>query len=82
MSVVSEQSRAAPAARCGGHQERGRHRIAGDEAGHLAAVGSDQPEGVRTGFKLFYEEDTEGSRLMTPEEVLALWPRPDYVMFE
>ncbi|MGA6154166.1 hypothetical protein ACPEIC_12575 [Stenotrophomonas sp. NPDC087984] len=42
----------------------------------------DQPEGVRTGFKLFYEEDTEGSRLMTPEEVLALRPRPDYVMFE
>ncbi|NEW69487.1 hypothetical protein [Streptomyces rhizosphaericus] len=41
-----------------------------------------QPEGVRTGFKLFYEEDTEGSRLMTPEEVLALRPRPDYVMFE
>ncbi|MEU4892814.1 hypothetical protein AB0B12_10535 [Streptomyces sp. NPDC044780] len=42
----------------------------------------DQPEQVRTGFKLFYEEDTEGSRLMTPEEVLALRPRPDYVMFE
>ncbi|GLV78953.1 hypothetical protein ACH4VS_15680 [Streptomyces hygroscopicus] len=42
----------------------------------------DQPEGLRTGFKLFYEEDTEGSRLMTPEEVLALRPRPDYVMFE
>ncbi|MFG2579038.1 hypothetical protein [Streptomyces malaysiensis] len=41
-----------------------------------------QPEGVHTGFKLFYEEDTEGSRLMTPEEVLALRPRPDYVMFE
>ncbi|WP_275557893.1 hypothetical protein [Streptomyces sp. 5-6(2022)] len=41
-----------------------------------------QPEGLRTGFKLFYEEDTEGSRLMTPEEVLALRPRPDYVMFE
>lgn len=41
-----------------------------------------RPEGVHTGFKLFYEEDTEGSRLMTPEEVLALRPRPDYVMFE
>ncbi|MGW2331351.1 hypothetical protein ACWC5C_37115 [Streptomyces sp. NPDC001700] len=42
----------------------------------------DQPEGVRTGFKLFYEEDAEVSRLMTPKEVLALRPRPDYVMFE
>ncbi|MET8180844.1 hypothetical protein [Streptomyces sp. NPDC005336] len=42
----------------------------------------DKPDGLHTGFKLFYEEDTEGSRLMTPEEVLALRPRPDYVMFE
>ncbi|WP_234357010.1 hypothetical protein [Streptomyces sp. NBRC 110028] len=42
----------------------------------------DQPEGLRTGFKLFYEEDAEVSRLMTPKEVLALRPRPDYVMFE
>lgn len=42
----------------------------------------DMPDGLRTGFKLFYDEDTEGSRLMTPEEVLALRPRPDYVMFE
>ncbi|QKV98058.1 hypothetical protein HUT19_37380 [Streptomyces sp. NA02950] len=42
----------------------------------------DQPEGLRTGFKLFYDEDTEGSRLMTPKEVLALRPRPDYIMYE
>ncbi|MCP9210264.1 hypothetical protein [Streptomyces cucumeris] len=42
----------------------------------------DQPEGVRTGFKLFYDEDAEGSRLMTPKEVLALRPRPDYIMYE
>jgi len=42
----------------------------------------DQPEGLRTGFKLFYEEDAETSRLMTPKEVLALRPRPEYVMFE
>ncbi|MCB5909490.1 hypothetical protein [Streptomyces pinistramenti] len=40
------------------------------------------PAGVHTGFKLFYEEDAEGSRLMTPDEVLALRPRPEYVMYE
>ncbi|MFG2136476.1 hypothetical protein [Streptomyces sp. NPDC048650] len=43
---------------------------------------SDIPDGVHTGFKLFYEEDAEGSRLMTPKEVLALTPRPEYVMYE
>ncbi|MFJ9852500.1 hypothetical protein [Streptomyces sp. NPDC101150] len=40
------------------------------------------PEDVHTGFKLFYEEDARGSRLMTPKEVLALTPRPEYVMYE
>ncbi|MGG7575771.1 hypothetical protein [Streptomyces sirii] len=40
------------------------------------------PDGVHSGFKLFYEEDAEGSRLMTPKEVLALTPRPEYVMYE
>jgi hypothetical protein len=40
------------------------------------------PEGLHTGFKLFYEEDTEGGRLMKPEEVLALRPEPEYVMYE
>lgn len=42
----------------------------------------DVPEGMHTGFKLFYEEDTEGSRLMRPEEVLALRPAPEYVVYE
>ena len=38
---------------------------------------------VKTGFKLFYREDTEGSwPLMTPKQVLALKPTPDYVMYE
>jgi hypothetical protein len=38
---------------------------------------------VKPGFKLFYTEDTEGAwRLMTPREVLALRPTPDYVMYE
>jgi hypothetical protein len=41
------------------------------------------PSEVHTGFKLFYEEDTKGgSRLMTPKEVLALKPEPEYVMYE
>ncbi|GAA2313891.1 hypothetical protein OKJ48_10410 [Streptomyces kunmingensis] len=41
------------------------------------------PPRLHTGFKLFFEEDAEGgSRLMTPDEVLALKPRPSYVMYE
>ncbi len=40
------------------------------------------PDEVHSGFKLFYEEDSEGSRLMTPKEVLALKPEPEYVMYE
>ena len=43
----------------------------------------DRPEFVFTGFKLFYEEDTRnGSRLMTPFEVLDLEPQPDVVVYE
>jgi hypothetical protein len=42
----------------------------------------DLPEGLHTGFKLFYEEDAEGSRLMKPDEVLKLRPEPEYVMYE
>ncbi|MYW63130.1 hypothetical protein GTY65_03400 [Streptomyces sp. SID8379] len=41
------------------------------------------PEGLLTGFKLFFDEDTEGGgKLMTPDEVLGLRPRPSYVMYE
>ncbi|WP_306320337.1 MULTISPECIES: hypothetical protein [unclassified Streptomyces] len=41
------------------------------------------PDRLRTGFKLFFEEDTEGgSHLMTPDQVLGLRPRPSYVMYE
>ena len=43
----------------------------------------DLPAGMRPGFKLFFSEDSAGpSRLMTPTEVLALRPVPDYVMYE
>ncbi len=38
---------------------------------------------LHPGFKLFYEEDSRnGSRLMTPDEVTALVPRPQYVVYE
>ena len=40
-------------------------------------------KGVHAGFKLFFDEDTRGgSHLMGPRDVLALSPRPEYVMFE
>lgn len=37
-----------------------------------------------TGFKLFYENDfrKKGSRIMTPEEVLALTPKPMYIQYQ
>jgi hypothetical protein len=39
--------------------------------------------GVHAGFKLFFDEDTRnGSHLMGPRDVLALSPRPEYVMYE
>ncbi len=47
------------------------------------AIAETVPDGVHFGFKLFYEEDEEGpSRLMTPEEVMDLDPRPEYVLYE
>lgn len=40
------------------------------------------PPAVNPGFKLFYEEDTAQGKLMTPKQVLALRPKPDYVLYE
>ncbi|TDD22295.1 hypothetical protein E1218_19535 [Kribbella turkmenica] len=40
------------------------------------------PKGIRTGFKLFYSEDTRHGALMTPAQVLSLRPRPDLVIYE
>ena len=38
---------------------------------------------VRPGFKLCFDEDTtNGRKLMSPDEVLALTPEPEYVMYE
>ena len=43
----------------------------------------DAPKFVHPGFKLFYEEDSAGaSTLMTSKEVMALKPRPEYILFE
>ena len=41
------------------------------------------PKHVHPGFKLFFSEDVDtGGRLMTPTEVLALSPTPEYVLYE
>ena len=41
------------------------------------------PSPVHPGFKLFFDEDkTNGGKLMSPEDVLALTPEPEYVMYE
>ncbi|HET8915503.1 MAG TPA: hypothetical protein VFM91_07350 [Propionibacteriaceae bacterium] len=46
-------------------------------------VNKTTPRFVHAGFKLFFTEDSaDGGRLMTPPEVLALKPRPEYVMYE
>ncbi|CAN5851895.1 hypothetical protein BH18ACT7_BH18ACT7_18680 [soil metagenome] len=42
----------------------------------------DRPSFVVPGFKLFYEEDVEEGPLMTPQQVLALTPLPEYVLYE
>jgi hypothetical protein len=46
-------------------------------------VNKTTPKFVHPGFKLFFTEDRRGNgRLMSPPEVLALKPRPEYVMYE
>ena len=40
------------------------------------------PPFVRPGFKLFFHEDAAAGLLMTPTQVLALTPQPDYVLYE
>lgn len=42
----------------------------------------DLPPTVHPGFKLFFEEDVVLGPLMTPAEVLALTPQPEYVLYE
>jgi hypothetical protein len=40
------------------------------------------PPAVHAGFKLFYVEDARHGPLMTPAQVLALKPRPEFVVYE
>lgn len=40
------------------------------------------PAMVHPGFKLFFEEDARSGPLMTPTQVMALQPQPEYVMYE
>ena len=40
------------------------------------------PKPVHAGFKLFYSEDRRFGPLMTPAQVLALRPEPEYVLYE
>jgi hypothetical protein len=40
------------------------------------------PKGVHPGFKLFFQEDAKIGALMTPAQVLALKPLPEYVLYE
>jgi hypothetical protein len=42
----------------------------------------DLPPAVHSGFKLFFDEDTRHGPLMTPKQVLALRPQPEYVLYE
>jgi len=55
----------------------------GSKINTYGVVNKTTPRFVHAGFKLFFTEDTaDGGRLMTPPEVLALEPRPEYVMYE
>lgn len=57
----------------------------GNRAEKLATyrrVNASTPSFVRPGFKIFFEEDAESGPVMTPQQVLKLDPRPDYVMYE
>ncbi|WP_206662251.1 hypothetical protein [Propioniciclava sinopodophylli] len=40
------------------------------------------PEHIHMGFKLFYEEDARHGPLMSADEVLALEPEPEYILYE
>lgn len=40
------------------------------------------PAEIHPGFKLFFDEDARHGKLMTPTQVLALRPEPEYVLFE
>lgn len=55
---------------------------AADKIGTYQRIVATLPPFVHTGFKLFYEEDVRSGPLMAPQEVLALVPQPEYVLYE
>lgn len=56
--------------------------VRADKEATYRRVNASTPEFVHPGFKIFYSEDAEAGPLMTPKQVLALDPVPDYVMYE
>lgn len=53
-----------------------------DKTSTFEKIVAQTPANVHIGFKLFYEEDKEFGRLMRPDEVMALTPTPEYVLYE
>ena len=54
-----------------------------DKISTYQQVSATVPPHVHMGFKLFFDEDMQTSGvLMSPDEVLALSPVPDYVLYE
>ena len=51
----------------------------GQKKGRYEALAPAKSTGLRPGFKLFYEEDTD---LMSPKQVMRLRPRPSYIAYE
>jgi len=57
--------------------------ITNEDALQPHQVSATVPPHVHMGFKLFFDEDMQTSGvLMSPDEVLALSPVPDYVLYE
>lgn len=54
----------------------------GAKEGTYHSVLKGTPDFVHAGFKLFFTEDRQHGNLMTPHQVLALDPRPEYVLYE
>ncbi len=53
-----------------------------DKTEAYALLTAGLPASIRPGFKLFFEEDAALGPLMTPAEVLALVPQPEYILYE
>lgn len=53
-----------------------------DKIATYTNVIADKPDQVVAGFKLFFAEDAALGPLMTPDEVLAIDPEPEYILWE